>query len=160
MLEITKMCILVCHDAEDSSTVQQCSWFAVLCIIALPQNSLNWKKWRFFLSNQVILPSLRNLFIPVFLNCWLAKHALENMIVRNEAYLLSFLPEQLCQCVSTFITKLLFSSPSLSHFLLMPYFADCMSSDAESLLVNEFARALDDCFWIFIISTSTMVLCY
>uniref|UniRef100_A0A7N6BXQ0 RCK N-terminal domain-containing protein n=1 Tax=Anabas testudineus TaxID=64144 RepID=A0A7N6BXQ0_ANATE len=29
----------------------------------------------------VILPSLRNLFIPVFLNCWLAKHALENMIV-------------------------------------------------------------------------------
>lgn len=29
----------------------------------------------------MILPSLRNLFIPVFLNCWLAKHALENMIV-------------------------------------------------------------------------------
>ncbi|XP_048846562.1 potassium channel subfamily T member 2 [Brienomyrus brachyistius] len=28
----------------------------------------------------VCLPSLRNLFIPVFLNCWLAKHALENMI--------------------------------------------------------------------------------
>ncbi|XP_049331708.1 potassium channel subfamily T member 2 isoform X1 [Astyanax mexicanus] len=28
----------------------------------------------------VICPSLRNLFIPVFLNCWLAKHALENMI--------------------------------------------------------------------------------
>ncbi|XP_017161609.1 potassium channel subfamily T member 2 [Poecilia reticulata] len=28
----------------------------------------------------VILPSLRNIFIPVFLNCWLAKHALENMI--------------------------------------------------------------------------------
>ncbi|XP_028679181.1 potassium channel subfamily T member 2 [Erpetoichthys calabaricus] len=26
------------------------------------------------------VPSLRNLFIPVFLNCWLAKHALENMI--------------------------------------------------------------------------------
>lgn len=34
-----------------------------------------------FISLQVILPSLRNLFIPVFLNCWLAKHALENMIV-------------------------------------------------------------------------------
>ncbi|GAA6065012.1 potassium channel subfamily T member 2 [Tachysurus ichikawai] len=32
----------------------------------------------------VILPSLRNLFIPVFLNCWLAKHALENMIVSKE----------------------------------------------------------------------------
>ncbi|KAG9337849.1 hypothetical protein JZ751_027500, partial [Albula glossodonta] len=29
---------------------------------------------------QVVVPSLRNLFIPVFLNCWLAKHALENMI--------------------------------------------------------------------------------
>ncbi|CAL8273749.1 unnamed protein product [Lota lota] len=28
----------------------------------------------------VIVPSFRNLFIPVFLNCWLAKHALENMI--------------------------------------------------------------------------------
>uniref|UniRef100_A0A671YXG6 Potassium sodium-activated channel subfamily T member 2b n=1 Tax=Sparus aurata TaxID=8175 RepID=A0A671YXG6_SPAAU len=28
----------------------------------------------------VILPSFKNLFIPVFLNCWLAKHALENMI--------------------------------------------------------------------------------
>lgn len=33
------------------------------------------------LSFQVTLPSLRNLFIPVFLNCWLAKHTLENMIV-------------------------------------------------------------------------------
>ncbi|XP_060088352.1 potassium channel subfamily T member 2 isoform X5 [Heteronotia binoei] len=28
----------------------------------------------------IFWPSLRNLFIPVFLNCWLAKHALENMI--------------------------------------------------------------------------------
>ncbi|XP_044295258.1 potassium channel subfamily T member 2 isoform X2 [Varanus komodoensis] len=28
----------------------------------------------------IFLPALRNLFIPVFLNCWLAKHALENMI--------------------------------------------------------------------------------
>lgn len=72
------------------------------------------------------MPSLRNLFIPVFLNCWLAKHALENMIVRNEAYLLSFLPVKLCLCVSTFITQLLFSSPSLSHFLRMPYFPDCI----------------------------------
>lgn len=24
---------------------------------------------------------MRNLFIPVFLNCWLAKHSLENMFV-------------------------------------------------------------------------------
>ncbi|XP_019677722.1 potassium channel subfamily T member 2 isoform X8 [Herpailurus yagouaroundi] len=29
---------------------------------------------------QIFWPSLRNLFVPVFLNCWLAKHALENMI--------------------------------------------------------------------------------
>ncbi|NXT35187.1 KCNT2 protein, partial [Pelecanoides urinatrix] len=29
---------------------------------------------------QIFWPVLRNLFIPVFLNCWLAKHALENMI--------------------------------------------------------------------------------
>ncbi|XP_075566727.1 potassium channel subfamily T member 2 isoform X3 [Pelecanus crispus] len=28
----------------------------------------------------IFCPVLRNLFIPVFLNCWLAKHALENMI--------------------------------------------------------------------------------
>ncbi|KAG5285993.1 hypothetical protein AALO_G00009790 [Alosa alosa] len=28
----------------------------------------------------VLFAPLRNLFIPVFLNCWLAKHALENMI--------------------------------------------------------------------------------
>ncbi|KAM4642859.1 potassium channel subfamily T member 2 isoform 2-T2 [Discoglossus pictus] len=28
----------------------------------------------------IFWPPLRNLFVPVFLNCWLAKHALENMI--------------------------------------------------------------------------------
>ncbi|XP_035377500.1 potassium channel subfamily T member 1 isoform X2 [Electrophorus electricus] len=28
----------------------------------------------------IFWPTLRNLFIPVFLNCWLAKHALESMI--------------------------------------------------------------------------------
>lgn len=30
---------------------------------------------------QIFWPPLRNLFIPVFLNCWLAKCALESMIV-------------------------------------------------------------------------------
>jgi len=30
---------------------------------------------------QLLWPPLRNLFIPVFLNCWLAKHSLENMFV-------------------------------------------------------------------------------
>ncbi|XP_011298769.1 potassium channel subfamily T member 1 [Fopius arisanus] len=28
---------------------------------------------------QILYPPMRNLFIPVFLNCWLAKHSLENM---------------------------------------------------------------------------------
>ncbi|KAM8929904.1 potassium channel subfamily T member 2 isoform 2-T2 [Pelodytes ibericus] len=28
----------------------------------------------------IFWPPIRNLFVPVFLNCWLAKHALENMI--------------------------------------------------------------------------------
>uniref|UniRef100_A0A8C0JUA7 Potassium sodium-activated channel subfamily T member 2 n=1 Tax=Canis lupus dingo TaxID=286419 RepID=A0A8C0JUA7_CANLU len=35
---------------------------------------------RFWFVFQIFWPSLRNLFVPVFLNCWLAKHALENMI--------------------------------------------------------------------------------
>ncbi|TNN58676.1 Potassium channel subfamily T member 1 [Liparis tanakae] len=32
----------------------------------------------------IFWPSIRNIFIPVFLNCWLAKCALENMIVSEE----------------------------------------------------------------------------
>ena len=35
----------------------------------------------FVLLLQLLWPPLRNLFIPVFLNCWLAKHSLENMFV-------------------------------------------------------------------------------
>uniref|UniRef100_A0A663EIM4 Potassium sodium-activated channel subfamily T member 2 n=1 Tax=Aquila chrysaetos chrysaetos TaxID=223781 RepID=A0A663EIM4_AQUCH len=34
----------------------------------------------FKFESHIFWPVLRNLFIPVFLNCWLAKHALENMI--------------------------------------------------------------------------------
>ena len=34
---------------------------------------------------QILYPPWRNLFIPVFLNCWLAKSALENMLV-NKRY--------------------------------------------------------------------------
>ncbi|KAE8285284.1 Potassium channel subfamily T member 1 Sequence like a calcium-activated potassium channel subunit [Larimichthys crocea] len=33
-----------------------------------------------YLSYKIFWPSIRNIFIPVFLNCWLAKCALENMI--------------------------------------------------------------------------------
>lgn len=29
--------------------------------------------------SQLFFPPLRHLFIPIFLNCWLAKHSLENM---------------------------------------------------------------------------------
>ncbi|KAK9712045.1 Ion channel [Popillia japonica] len=32
----------------------------------------------------VFYPPIRNLFIPVFLNCWLAKHSLENMFVTSK----------------------------------------------------------------------------
>ncbi|KAJ7418492.1 potassium sodium-activated channel subfamily T member 1 [Willisornis vidua] len=35
----------------------------------------------------IFWPPLRNLFIPVFLNCWLAKYALENMIFEELVYL-------------------------------------------------------------------------
>lgn len=39
------------------------------------------------LPPQIFWAPLRNLFIPVFLNCWLAKHALENMIVSPQPHL-------------------------------------------------------------------------
>ncbi|KOC69737.1 Potassium channel subfamily T member 1 [Habropoda laboriosa] len=32
-----------------------------------------------YLGYKLLYPPMRNLFIPVFLNCWLAKHSLENM---------------------------------------------------------------------------------
>lgn len=40
---------------------------------------------RVSLHPQIFWPSIRNIFIPVFLNCWLAKCALENMIVSQTA---------------------------------------------------------------------------
>lgn len=55
-----------------------------------PRRDSMWVKWcdssniKALSLWQVILPTLRNLFIPVFLNCWLAKHSLENMIVSEE----------------------------------------------------------------------------
>ncbi|KAG9279041.1 potassium channel subfamily T member 2-like [Astyanax mexicanus] len=50
----------------------------------------------------VICPSLRNLFIPVFLNCWLAKHALENMIVRETNAVFFFFWRIACRFLSPF----------------------------------------------------------
>jgi len=74
-----------------------------------------------FSSWQVILPSFRTLFIPVFLNCWLAKHALENMIVSNtlSPYLV-FQCYHLNSCVMLFCWHAIpplpsnFSPPALS----------------------------------------------
>jgi len=37
---------------------------------------------RFLFLCQVFYDPLRNMFVPVFVNCWLAKVALENMLVR------------------------------------------------------------------------------
>ncbi|KAG5344182.1 KCNT2 protein, partial [Acromyrmex heyeri] len=36
---------------------------------------------------QLLYPPMRNLFIPVFLNCWLAKHSLENMFYVDDILL-------------------------------------------------------------------------
>lgn len=41
--------------------------------------------------SQMFYSPLRHLFIPVFLNCWLAKRALENMFVSTVRRLLYFL---------------------------------------------------------------------
>lgn len=45
----------------------------------------------FPLSLKIFWHPLRNIFVPVFLNCWLAKGALENMIVSNDAFITAFL---------------------------------------------------------------------
>lgn len=37
----------------------------------------------FSLFLKIFWHPLKNIFVPVFLNCWLAKGALENMIVSN-----------------------------------------------------------------------------
>lgn len=43
-------------------------------------DSMRKAKWHFCPpSLQIFFPPLRHLFIPIFLNCWLAKHSLENM---------------------------------------------------------------------------------
>ncbi|XP_056599555.1 potassium channel subfamily T member 2 [Triplophysa dalaica] len=61
---------------------------------------------------------LRNLFIPVFLNCWLAKHALENMvndlhraIHRNETAMF----HQLLILISTFLCLVFTSICGVEH---------------------------------------------
>lgn len=68
--------VRISQDAQNPLYCQR-PW---LCNMKTEQLRLSKPKYLFF-SWQVILPSFRNLFIPVFLNCWLAKHALENMIV-------------------------------------------------------------------------------
>ncbi|XP_076347971.1 potassium channel subfamily T member 1-like [Tachypleus tridentatus] len=50
----------------------------------------------------IFWPPLRNLFVPVFLNCWLAKTALENMFVNKGQYqiMLPSLSSVVCNQVS------------------------------------------------------------
>ncbi|KAG8010562.1 Potassium channel subfamily T member 2 [Nibea albiflora] len=50
-------------------------WFVIVAIISFLETML-----LMYLSYKIFWPSLRTIFIPVFLNCWLAKGALENMI--------------------------------------------------------------------------------
>ncbi|KAK3849923.1 hypothetical protein Pcinc_043340 [Petrolisthes cinctipes] len=71
---------------------------------------------------------LRNLFVPVFLNCWLAKHALENMFpssggdctVLHGRYCIAY---QYTPVVPTFMTSVkpqtLFSSRPLTSFTIL-----------------------------------------
>lgn len=82
-------------------------------------------------SWQVILPSLRNLFIPVFLNCWLAKHSLENMIVSEglSPCQLFILPSSVHLHISVGMHQL---SLSLSVWFGRFFFHEC-TSDAEQL---------------------------
>ncbi|XP_044270545.1 potassium channel subfamily T member 2 isoform X2 [Tribolium madens] len=64
-------------------------------------------------------PPLRNLFIPVFLNCWLAKHALENMfndLHRAMQKSQSALSQQLTILSATLVCLVFTSVCGIQHF--------------------------------------------
>ncbi|XP_063591263.1 potassium channel subfamily T member 2-like isoform X7 [Penaeus indicus] len=64
-------------------------------------------------------PPLRNLFVPVFLNCWLAKHALENMfndLHRAMQRSQSALSQQLMILSATFMCLVFTSVCGIQHF--------------------------------------------
>ncbi|KAH0811954.1 hypothetical protein GEV33_010837 [Tenebrio molitor] len=68
---------------------------------------------------QIFYPPLRNLFIPVFLNCWLAKHALENMfndLHRAMQKSQSALSQQLTILSATLVCLVFTSVCGIQHF--------------------------------------------
>uniref|UniRef100_A0A8C5D9I5 Potassium channel subfamily T member 2-like n=1 Tax=Gouania willdenowi TaxID=441366 RepID=A0A8C5D9I5_GOUWI len=60
--------IQVSHKSNENNLTWTCFW-----------RSLNYNTRQF----SIFWPSVRNIFVPVFLNCWLAKCALENMIYKH-----------------------------------------------------------------------------
>ncbi|KAJ3663714.1 hypothetical protein Zmor_007941 [Zophobas morio] len=67
----------------------------------------------------IFYPPLRNLFIPVFLNCWLAKHALENMfndLHRAMQKSQSALSQQLTILSATLVCLVFTSVCGIQHF--------------------------------------------
>lgn len=67
----------------------------------------------------VFHPPLRNLFVPVFLNCWLAKYALENMfndLHRAMQRSQSALSHQLTILMATLLCLVFTSVCGVQHF--------------------------------------------
>ncbi|CRL02893.1 CLUMA_CG015879, isoform B [Clunio marinus] len=67
----------------------------------------------------IFFPSLRHLFIPVFLNCWLAKHSLENMfndLHRAMQKSQSALSQQLTILSATLLCLVFTSVCGIQHF--------------------------------------------
>ncbi|XP_047741157.1 potassium channel subfamily T member 2, partial [Hyalella azteca] len=67
----------------------------------------------------ICYPPLRNLFLPAFLNCWLAKHALENMfndLHRAMQRSQSALSQQLMILSATFMCLVFTSVCGIQHF--------------------------------------------
>ncbi|KAB0792301.1 hypothetical protein PPYR_14260 [Photinus pyralis] len=67
----------------------------------------------------ILYPPLRNLFIPVFLNCWLAKHSLQNMfndLHRAMQKSQSALSQQLTILTATLLCLVFTSVCGIQHF--------------------------------------------
>ncbi|KAJ8672874.1 hypothetical protein QAD02_004135, partial [Eretmocerus hayati] len=67
----------------------------------------------------IVFPPMRNLFIPIFLNCWLAKHSLENMfndLHRAMQKSQSALSQQLMILSATLLCLVFTSVCGIQHF--------------------------------------------
>ncbi|CAB0028981.1 unnamed protein product [Trichogramma brassicae] len=72
-----------------------------------------------YLGYKLLYPPMRNLFIPVFLNCWLAKHSLENMfndLHRAMQKSQSALSQQLMILSATLLCLVFTSVCGIQHF--------------------------------------------